>query len=135
MSWEILLLGCLICVITIVAFIAMRKTKPSEFSSFRTQTGIDADELATKIAKAIAVELRTLLKELPNFAIPSINSHHVNDEEFLISIDDSLIPTKIVTDADLSNLKKVIKDEIQVDKDLDKSKAKLAQFLKRKKET
>lgn len=139
MSWEILLLGGLILVITTVAFIAMRKTRPSEFATFGGGQSVNADELAAKIAKAMGAELREILKEfktelarLPRGSSPG--AYIVDDIAAPnISMDESIIPTTVKTDADTKNLENMAKKEAVVDKDLGKSKSKLADLLKRKK--
>jgi hypothetical protein len=141
MSWELLLLGGLIIGITTVAFIAMRKTRPSEFASFGGGQTVNADELAAKIAKAMGAEMRAILKEfkeeLKNLPVSrtSTGAYHSGSPSAAggIQMDESLIPTKIETNADLKNLENMAKEEAVVDKGLSESKSKLASLLKRKK--
>jgi hypothetical protein len=138
MSWEILALAGAILVIAGVAVIAMRKTR-SEFTTFgpsRTNPPVDVQALAQAIAKAVGVELREILKELPPATLPRGQRYPAGyipggiTELDNIEMDESIIPMKIETKVQATNLDKLGKEEKKVDKGLDESKSKLAGLLK-----
>jgi hypothetical protein len=140
MSWEILLLGGLILTIATIAFIAMRKIKATEFSSFKNGSSIDQDELTQKIVQAISTEMHTIFlelkEELKKISIPQQPIYGYSDDATKttdnISMDESIIPTTIIAKTDLSNLENMAKENKQVDKDLEKSKSKLANLMEKK---
>jgi len=138
MPWELILIGVVIIITTSVALIAMRRTrKTTEFATFgHSDVAVNTDELANKIAKAIGVELREILKEMPQSTVRYSNKGGrynlgMADSE-AIEMDESIIPTKMNIDVEATNLEGAAKEEKVIDKDLGKSKSKLAGLLKKK---
>jgi len=110
---------------------------PQQFISYRTvpEKDIDIEDLVLRVAKAVATEvgkeMREALKEMPASVI-----HHtraVTASESGIKIDESVIPMDLQTNVQATNLERMTKKETAVDKDLKKSKSKLANILGRKK--
>ena len=115
----------------------MRRVRgQSEFSTFNS-TELDTDELARKIAKAIGAEFRAALRdELKNLQLSSpVTSYTHNTQSEGITMDERIIPMAVKTNADLSNLENMATEEMSIDKDLKKSKSKLKDLLKKKKES
>jgi hypothetical protein len=133
--WELVGLGCLILLITGIAVLAMRKTGQSEFVSFSKSYELDIDILASKLAKAIGKEFREALREELKYLREIGNRPYLSQENQIeaIAMDESLIPTKVDTNVDLANLENMAKEQVTVDKDISKSKSKLAGILKGKK--
>lgn len=136
MSWEIIVIGCLVLVIFGIAVWAMRKTK-SEFNSFGG-TPVNTDDLARKIAKATGAEIRLVFKEfieelkkLPLTAGTHQRTRLNVDETWgSVDMDESIIPIDIEVDVESTNLEGAAAEQKVVDKNLGKSKSKLAGLFK-----
>ena len=123
--WEVGLLAFLITLGFGVAIVMARKTKAPKVTVVQNRTqNIDLEELAIKVAKAVAEEV---IKKLPK---GQLYSRHNGPE---IDID-KVIPIAIDAAVAETNLQDAIKEEKAVDINLEKSKSKLAEILKRKKE-
>lgn len=101
-----------------------RKTKRSNITIIQQQQEINLEDLATKVARAVAKEI------LESLAITG--RQPLTREE--IQMDESVIPIAIETAIEVANLENMTKEEKVVDKGLKKSKSKLASILKRDKE-
>lgn len=129
--WEFLLLAFLVAMGFGTAILMARKTKAPKVTLVQNQVqNIDLEELATKVARAVAKEVaEEVVKKLPKgYAATG------TVEEMGIQMDESLIPIAIDTAVSEANLEGMAKEEKAVDKDLEKSKSKLAGILKRKKQ-
>ena len=118
---------------------AMRKGGKSELNVFGNPTKIDSDELAQKIAKAAGAEMRLVLKEfldelkkIPLAAGSREGRVRLNADETWgsVDMDESIIPIDIEVDVKATNLEGATAEEKVVDKDLRKSKSRLAGLLK-----
>lgn len=125
---ELLLLGLIITGLTYMA----TRTKANNI----TFDGLNIDNLVDKLAKAIAKEIA---KELNNKTL--VNKDYYNTKEAImndinssIQMDNSVIPMKIDTSKLESNIENLTKEEVTIDKDLEKNKTKLASLMKKKKE-
>jgi hypothetical protein len=95
-----------------------------------TVDDIDIDELITKLAKAIGKEVAAQLGTLPR---SSGTQSWSSEDSTQISMDNSIIPMKVDTSKLESNIENIAKQEVKVDKDVEKNKSKLADLMKRKK--
>ena len=113
----------------------MKITKKSEFSSFspgKNQSEINPDDLAEKIGKVVAREMKEVLKEvLAN--LPKNSYTYSSEQRPNIEIDDmdKVIPVSLQTGKIEKNLKNMAKEEKTADKNLSKSKNKLKDFMKK----
>lgn len=135
MYWEIPVLGFLIFLLGGSAVFMARRTKKQE-TIVNAELNVDTQKLANDIARAIAVELREIFKDFPmdggtNYVGRSPTSSHQPDTG--ITMDESIIPMKVTAKAKTANLDGMAKEEKKVDKDIQKSKSKLAGLMKRKK--
>lgn len=113
--------------------------------AIRTKTGnttivqgnVDIEALAKAVARAVGKEIADELKEaMKNITVQSGGSRHNylnNADDFEITIDESIIPVSIKQQTVATNLENMAKEEVSVDKDLKKSKSKLASLMQRKK--
>lgn len=131
--WEFFLLAFLVTLGFGVAIIMARKTKAPKVTVVHNQQTqqIDLEELATKVARAVAKEVaEEVIKKLPK------GQRYHGDTPDNVGIDmniDKIIPIAIDTAIAETNLTGAVKEEKTVDKDLEKSKSKLAGILNRKK--
>ncbi len=127
--WELLILVFLIAMGFGVAILMARKTKRTNITVIQQASNIDLEELATKVARAVAKEVaKEVVKNLPK----GITSGKTA-EELRIQMDESLIPLAIETAVTEANLEGMAKEEKVDDKDLEKSKSRLAKALLNKK--
>lgn len=133
--WELIALGCLILFVT---GIAMRKTKRqvSEFATFSNGNTVDTDELARKIGIEVGKEFRAALEEfrdaLQNITINTSNPHVQIGSASAVEMDESIIPANLKVDILATNLDGATREEKVIDKQLQKSKSKLAAIKKEK---
>jgi hypothetical protein len=129
MSWEIIALGILIVLGFGVALFMARKTKPLPSTVVHADP-VDIDVLAAKVAGLITADLAKLLSNLPKHSMKSMNSQDEFDD---IQIDERIIPLAIKSIEAEGDLTSSTKEEIEVDKDINKSKSRLAELLKSRK--
>ena len=132
--WEVGLLAFLIALGFGVAIVMARKTKaPNKVTIVQNHEAqnIDLEELATKVARAVAKEVaEEVLKKLPKGQI----YHGDSSDDFGVDMDiDKIIPIAVDAAVAGTSLEGAVKEEKAIDKDLKKSKSKLAEVLKRKK--
>ena len=129
--WEFLLLAFLIAMGFGAAILMARKTKAPKVTLVQNQVqNIDLEELATKVARAVAKEVaEEVVKKLPKGYAKTGTI-----DEFGIEMDESLIPIAVETAVTEANLDGMAKEEKAIDKDLEKSKSKLAGILKKRKD-
>lgn len=129
--WEFLLLAFLVATGFGTAILMARKTKAPKVTLVQNQVqNIDLEELATKVARAVAKEVaEEVVKKLPKGY-----ARTGTVEELEIQMDESLIPIAINTAVSEANLEGMVKEEKAIDKDLEKSKSKLAGILKKRKD-
>lgn len=129
--WEFFLLVFLIAVGFGIAILMVRKTKKANLTIIQQQAdSIDLEELATKVARAVAKEVaEEVIRNLPKGFISGKAA-----EESSIQMDESLIPIAIETAITEANLESMTRKERAIDKDLEKSKSKLAGILKKRKD-
>lgn len=142
--WEIIILGLVI--LTVIAMAIWRegvrpiikKTKPQKVTVIREVKGgqtVDVEELATKIAQAVAATMsKELLDKLDNLQIQTVAGRAIQyDKEGAIEMDESIIPIAIEAAIDHVNVDGMAIEEEAEDKGLAAAKSKLANLLKRKK--
>ena len=128
MFWEPILLGLILLVLGVSVFSMANKTKSNIISLEGLDLSAFIDQLAKAIGKEVAEQLRTKIQ------IQSTRKMEWSPSEEDIAMDDSIIPMKVDTSKLESNVETLIKEEIKVDKDIEKNKAKLASLMKKKKE-
>ena len=143
MSLDLLLIGGLILVIFGIAVWSMRKNKKTELNLLgdhtTNNTNVDTTALAKKIAKANAAEMRKImqefLEELKKVQIVTTGSTKKQSlvDDFEITMDESVIPIDMNVEVQATNLENATTEKKVVDKDLSKSKSKLAGLFKKKK--
>lgn len=121
--WEIWLLAVLIALGFGVAIGMARKYKIRTVQT--NQGSVDVEALAAAVAKAVAQEV---ISKMPKGGY----SKGIDPEDAEIQMDESIIPVAVEAAVEASNLEGMAKEEKAVDKDLEKSKAKLAGILKKK---
>ena len=135
MTWELIVIGCLILLISGIATWGMRKTRKTEMLG--SGVPLDTSDLAKKIAKANAAEIRQLmdefLKELKKIQ-PVVSSRRGSSGSYIppVSMDESIIPIDMTVEVESTNLDNATTEEKVVDKGLGKSKSKLAGLFKKK---
>lgn len=133
MLWELFALAIIILFLGISVFFMARKTSSNQANI--SIDGINVEELIDQLAKAIGKEIAEQLAN-KSFVerIPS-NTQFSSQQETneIISMDNSIIPIKLDTSKLESNIENIAKQEIKVDNDLEKNKAKLADLMKKKK--
>lgn len=110
--------------------------QPQQFTSYRTvpEKGIDIEDLVLRVAKAVAIEVGKEMREaLKETTIRAGYGPYDSVNPAAIQIDESVIPMDLQTNVQATNLERMTKEETAVDKDLKKSKSKLANILGRKK--
>lgn len=134
MLWEYLILAGFLCLAFGVAIVAIR-TKAGN-TTIVQGGNVDIQALAEAVAKAVGKEIAEELKEaMKNITVQggSVSSYSRSPIDFEITMDESVIPVKVETQAVSSNLGTMVKEETSVDKDLQKSKSKLSSLFKNKK--
>lgn len=127
--WEVGLLAFLIALGFGVAIIMARKTKAPKVTIVQSQAqNIDLEELAIKVARAVAEEV---LKKLPKGQV--VHADTIDNIGVDMNID-KIIPIAIDAAVAEINLEGVVKEEKAIDKDLEKSKSRLAEILKQRKD-
>jgi len=131
MPWDLIVVGILILVISGIAGWNMRKTR-NGFTSYSNP--INTDELADKIGKAVARELKPLLENLKVSSgyDPRLPDDYTSAVDFGVKMDESIIPTNLKIDVEATNLETATREEKVIDKDLEKSKSRLANLRKKK---
>ena len=127
MTWELLAIGAIVVIMTVVAEVAMRKYKSKPTASL----SVDTDELAEKIAKAMGKELREILKDMPR-GVGYGRARPGSSDDFEISMDESVIPVNMEVNVEATNLKNATQQQQVKDKGLSASKSKLANLFKKK---
>lgn len=117
----------------------MKINKSSEFNVV-SKGSFDSDDLAKKIGREIGIEFRKALdqfkedlKEL-SFVNSNVYTSKKKSNNETISMDESIIPTSESVVASGTNISNAGKEEKTVDKNLSKSKSKLAGILKKRKD-
>ena len=130
--WEIPVLGILFLLTFGVAIYMVTRTKRPEVTVVKHGDHVDTDveELAVRIAKAVATEVaKEFIEKLGTVGYHgSKQSPDISD----IQMDESIIPVNVTIDVGDINLDKMAKEKIQKDKGLEASKSKLASILKKK---
>jgi len=125
--WEVYLLAFLIALGFGVAILMARKTKAPQITVIQSETkNNNLEELAIKIAKAVANEV-----------LQKVSAAQLSKENNDIAIEmdiDKIIPIAIDNAIKETNLDKALKEEETIDKGLEKSKSKLANIFKKRKE-
>lgn len=149
MDFYTIALGILILFLGGVAIFMVRTFRQSEHAFFppgRETPQIDIEDLVLRVAKAVAQEVgkevREALRENPVMVAPVPGTLHypngvppggvVDAAGNVIQMDESVIPVNLSVNAQEANLEGMAKEEVAVDKDLSKSKSKLASILKKK---
>lgn len=115
---------------------AMRKGGKSELNVFGNPTSIDSDELAHKIAQGVGTEMRLVFKEFldelkkTKLELPTKGRVYDDQTGSEIRMDESIIPIDIAVDIETTNLDGAATEQKVVDKELSKSKSKLAGLFK-----
>lgn len=94
------------------------------------QSQVDPSEIAKAVAKAIAEELRSVLKEQGPVGLAR---RVAQEDENVIEMDESIIPMEEKIDVEEANLDSLGNEEAVEDKDLSSSKSKLASILNKRK--
>ncbi len=139
MTWEIIFLGVLILTLGVSAIIMAARSKSSS-TTIVQGGGVDVEKLAASVASAVGKEmaaqmteqLREIMENLPAGA--RVRQMRVGDvSETVIEMDESIIPIRLGDKEIQGSLEGMAKEEIKVDKDLNKSKSKLQALLGKKK--
>ena len=125
--WEVGLLAFLIALGFGVAILMARKTKVPKVIVQNQVQNIDLEELAIRVARAVAEEV---IKNLPKGQ--AIHAETIDDIGVDMDID-KIIPITIDTGVAETNLEGAVKQEKAVDKNLKKSKSKLAEIFNKTK--
>lgn len=129
MLWSLVLLGIIILGLGASIFIMASRIKPNNTTV--KIDGLDLSDFIDKLAKAIGEEVaKKIGTQRVTVHGSSPDAHELFDE---IKMDDSVIPMKVDTSNLEGNLENMSKEEIKVDKDIEKNKSKLAGLMKRKK--
>lgn len=107
----------------------VRRTKKE--SSIITTEGTSLEKVLKSLSQTIGTEVALAVKEALKNIKPTSSSLHQSNNE--VTIDESLIPMTIKQEEVEANLEDMAKIETKEDKDLDKSKTKLASMLKKRK--
>jgi hypothetical protein len=128
--WEILALGVALLVLGVSALIMAIKTRRGP--PVILEGGIDIQALAEAVAKAVGKEIAKELKEALGSLRFANGTSSYQQSDSGIQMDDRIIPMKVDVSGTEANLQNMAKEEVKVDKDLDKNKSKLANLFKKK---
>ena len=106
----------------------------------RKDSKSELNVLAQEIAEAAGIEIRQILKEFLEELkeVPLVKQSSQGKTKLSInevSMDESIIPIDIAIDVESTNLESAVIKQKVVDKDLGKSKSKLAGLLKKRNKT